>query len=207
MQETSKNQEAELTRPFYFLRHGETFYNREGRMQGQSDAPLSDLGLAQAEQAAAVLAEQPIERIVSSPLSRATRTAEASARRLGLPVEHDPALMEAHFGIYQDKPHPPWVPDFWAGRFHPEGGEDFQQFRDRVWPALVAAVAASPNTLVVAHGGVWFAARTKVRMIPDVVDMPNAVPVHVVPEGAVWQVTALGGASLPEGSAFYQRPS
>lgn len=198
---------AAVTQPFYFLRHGETYYNREGRMQGQSDVPLSPLGLEQAERAAAVLAKQPIARIVSSALSRATRTADAVAGRLGLPVERDPALMEAHFGVHQDKPHPPWVPDYWAGRFAPEGGEDFWQFRDRVWPALLGAVSAGPNTLVVAHGGVWFAARTKVRMIPDLVDMPNALPVYVVPDGDTWQVSSLDGTALPEGSDFYQRPA
>ncbi len=207
VQDRSERPEGAITRPFYFLRHGETLYNREGRMQGQSDVPLSDLGLRQAEEAALLLADLPIERIVSSSLGRAMQTAEAAAKRLGLPIESEPHLMEAHFGIHQDRPHPPWVPDFWAGRFHPEGGEDFWQFRDRVWPALVAAVAAGPNTLVVAHGGVWFAARTKVRMLPDVVDMPNALPVQVVPDGEIWQVRPLGERTLPEGSDFYHRPS
>ncbi len=196
-----------ITTPFYFLRHGETFYNREGRIQGQSDAPLSPRGLEQAAEAARVLADEPLERIVSSSLSRAYKTAEAVAAPHGLAIEQAPGLMECHFGIHQDQPYQSWIPDHWAGRYKPEGGEDFWQFRDRVWPALVEAVAGGPNTLVVAHGGVWFAARTRVRMVPDVVDMPNAVPVLVVPDGDVWQVSALGDAVLPEGSSFYHKPS
>ena len=55
-------------RPFYFLRHGETDWNFEGRYQGQSDIPLNATGIAQAHAAADRLARVPIDRIVSSRL-------------------------------------------------------------------------------------------------------------------------------------------
>ncbi len=97
-----------FTRPFYFLRHGETLYNRERRIQGQSDVPLSPLGLEQAEQASLELSGAAIDRIVSSALYRATQTADVVAARLGLAVEREAGLMETHFGIYQDQLYQSW---------------------------------------------------------------------------------------------------
>ena len=77
--------------PFYFLRHGETYWNREGRTQGQLDSKLNETGIAQAALAAEALKDEPIERIVASPLSRARDTAQAVADVLGLTVATDPA--------------------------------------------------------------------------------------------------------------------
>ncbi|MCP4047018.1 MAG: histidine phosphatase family protein, partial [Gammaproteobacteria bacterium] len=65
--------------PFYFLRHGETQWNKDRMTQGQLDAKLNSRGILQAERAADILRNEPIDRIVSSPLSRARHTAEAVA--------------------------------------------------------------------------------------------------------------------------------
>ncbi len=186
-----------VSRPFYFLRHGETPFNRERRFQGQSDVPLNDLGVEQAEQAARDLAGEPIKRIVSSPLRRARHTADLVAAVLGVAVEEDPDLMECHLGIYQGRPYEPWLPDYWTGNFAPEGGEDFWQFRARVWPAMQRAVAGGKGTLLVAHGGLWIAARSFVMMEPNVKRLPNALPLYIEPRQADWQVTALAGRPLP----------
>ncbi len=186
-----------MERPFYFLRHGETFFNRERRMQGQFDAPLNPEGLEQAERAARDLADAPIKRIVASPLSRAFNTAEAVATKHGLSIEPDPELMEVHLGVHQGHLYEDWMPDFWAGNFAPEGGEDFWQFRARVWPAMVRIVAEGSDTLIVAHGGLWIAARTLVHMEPDIKVMPNALPLYIVPDGDTWHVQPVGSSQLP----------
>ncbi|GAB5469273.1 MAG: histidine phosphatase family protein [Rhodospirillales bacterium] len=183
--------EAVFRHPFYFLRHGETTFNRDRRFQGQLDAPLSPLGIEQAEAAAQVLADLPIQRIVSSPLSRARRTADAVAAAAGLEVSHDDELMECHLGIHQGKPYEPWLIDYWKGNFAPEGGEDFWQFRARVVPALARNVAQGPDCLVVAHGGIWYAARSLYRFAPDLAQMPNALPLRVTPDGDRWHVEVL----------------
>ncbi|GMG84734.1 histidine phosphatase family protein [Paralimibaculum aggregatum] len=180
--------------PFWFLRHGETVYNRDRRLQGQRDTALSPLGRRQAEAAAETLAGAPIRRIVASPLQRARITAETVAARHRLGVETDAALMECHLGIHEGEAYPPWMPDYWQGRFAPEGGESFAAFRDRVWPAMARA-AAAPGTLIVVHGGLWYAARSLVRMVPDIASMPNCLPLRVRPEGAAWQVERLGSAA------------
>lgn len=184
--------------PFYFLRHGETHWNRAGTTQGQLDARLNETGIEQARLAAEALAEEPIERIVASPLSRARETAEAVAGHHGLAVETDPALMECHLGRHQGEPHGSWLGDYFRGAYDPPDGETFDQFRARVWAAMQRAVAGGPNTLIVAHGGLWIAARTFVSVEPDLPRMPNALPLHVTPEPERW-VHRICGRLAPAG--------
>jgi len=87
----------------YCVRHGESLYNAEGRVQGQSDVALSEFGRRQSEAVAATLAEKPLDAIYSSPLRRAIETAEVVARRTGLPVRTDPRLKEVNAGVFQDR--------------------------------------------------------------------------------------------------------
>lgn len=185
-------EDTEFAHPFFFLRHGETDYNHERRFQGQLDSQLNETGLAQAHQAAASLKGQPITSIVASPLSRARVTAEIVGEALGLPVETDDGLMECHLGIYQGMPYQEWLADYWDGKFAPEGGEDFWQFRARVFPAMQRLVAAGPNRLIVVHGGLWYAARSLVAMAPDITRMPNALALFVTPKVADWHVSLVG---------------
>ena len=72
--------------PFFFVRHGESVWNAARRVQGQSDVPLSAIGLAQAHEAAGRIAGQPVGAIFASPLQRARRTAEIINGTLGLPI-------------------------------------------------------------------------------------------------------------------------
>jgi phosphoserine phosphatase len=84
------------------VRHGESEWNRVGRYQGQGDAPLSDLGLRQAEALALRLCDEPLDVIFTSALQRAAKTAEAIARyHRDTPFEHTPALLEIHHGDWQ----------------------------------------------------------------------------------------------------------
>jgi probable phosphoglycerate mutase len=70
-------------RSFYFIRHGQTDWNAIGRMQGQSDIPLNATGLQQAKEAAEKFVGLDIDRIVSSPLKRASVTAQIICDRIG----------------------------------------------------------------------------------------------------------------------------
>jgi broad specificity phosphatase PhoE len=88
-------------RNFYFLRHGQTAWNVEGRFQGHSDIPLNEVGLAQARDAAKILARCPIDLIVASPLIRARRTAEVVSEALDRPLLLDDELKERHFGALE----------------------------------------------------------------------------------------------------------
>jgi probable phosphoglycerate mutase len=178
--------------PFYFLRHGETHWNRAGRTQGQTDATLNDLGRDQAARAAEALRGQPIARIVASPLSRAHDTAKAVAGALGLEIALDPGLMECHLGDHQGDPHGPWLQEYFRGGYVPPNGEHFDDFCARTWAAMRRAVALGPNTLIVAHGGLWISARRYVSVDPDLPRMPNALPLHIAPEGAIWRHRVIG---------------
>ncbi len=177
--------------PFYFLRHGETSWNRERMTQGQSDSMLNETGRSQAARAGEILANEPIERIVASPLSRVRDTAQAVADHHNITVEFDEGLMECHLGDMQGKPHGPWLARYWTGEFDPPNGEPFSRFTDRVWEAMARAVAKGPNTLIVAHGGLWIAAHEHIRSDPPLMPMPNALPLHITPQGDVWKVRVL----------------
>lgn len=178
--------------PFYFLRHGETTWNAAGKTQGQMNSPLSDKGKAQAVAAGHALACEPIARIIASPLDRAFHTAEAVAAHHGIEIEPDPELMECHLGDRQNEPHGPWLKEYFRGEYDPPNGETFRQFCERVWAAMQRAVARGPNTLIVAHGGLWLAAREYVAVDPDLRRMPNALPLRVTPSPERWEHLVCG---------------
>ena len=86
---------------FIVVRHGESIWNREGRIQGHLDSPLDDAGVEQAEALAARLSDIPFDALVSSDLGRASTTAQHIARRSGHTVVTDTRLRERHYGIFQ----------------------------------------------------------------------------------------------------------
>ncbi|HMO60331.1 MAG TPA: histidine phosphatase family protein [Roseiflexaceae bacterium] len=84
------------------IRHGESEWNRIGRYQGQADAPLSALGLRQADALASRLCNEPFDAIYSSPLQRALKTGQAVAQHHpAVPFVIEPALLEIHHGDWQ----------------------------------------------------------------------------------------------------------
>ena len=83
------------------VRHGETAWNVDTRLQGQIDISLNSTGQEQARRLAEALAEEGVEAIVASDLVRARDTAQAVADRTGLPLVTDAGLRERHFGIFQ----------------------------------------------------------------------------------------------------------
>ena len=85
----------------YIVRHGETTYNLQGRIQGHLDAPLSDLGVKQAQSVACRLADENIDAIYSSDLGRARSTAEVIAAQHNLPIQESPLIRESNLGILQ----------------------------------------------------------------------------------------------------------
>lgn len=82
----------------YLARHGQTEGNVAGRWQGQLDTPLTDLGRAQAQTVAALVAVHPVDAVFCSPQGRAAATAQVCADRLGLPVTPLDELVELHHG-------------------------------------------------------------------------------------------------------------
>jgi probable phosphoglycerate mutase len=178
--------------PFWFLRHGETDWNAEGRSQGRTDIPLNGVGLAQAGRAARTLAATGgIATIVASPLIRARVTAEIAAEALGLPVEFDEGLQEVNFGEQEGQPMGNWYDDWIAGQYTPAGGEPFSELLARAGAAVNRATARPGPVLIVAHGALFRALRLAFGHEPNV-RTPNALPIRCEPPadgGSVWQVT------------------
>ncbi len=161
---------------FYCVRHGESSYNAEGRIQGQSDVPLSDLGRLQGKAVAAELAKAPIKAVFSSPLRRALQTAEPLAEALNLPIQTDPRLMEIHAGIFQDQLRsdlPELYPQEWAcwqsgdPDFAIPGGETRRRLMQRGREAFESIRELGHQQIaVITHGGLLAAALKALLEIP-----------------------------------------
>ena len=149
------------------VRHGETDWNADGRLQGQTDRPLSDYGRRQARKLAGELEGEELEAIYSSDLARARETAEIVGERLGLPVELDPELREKDWGT-------------WEGLTAVERdrvefvGESTQAHQERILGALRRIAERHPRdcrVLVVTHGGSMRRVQTAAMgMAPPVVE-------------------------------------
>jgi len=159
------------------VRHGESVSNLEGRVQGQEDVELSDLGRSQARKMAAWSrrlsasssgSEATISEVWSSPLRRARETAAEIAAALGLPLMVEKGLCELHAGIFQghlwadlEERFPDEVMQWRSGDVHYRipGGESRAQLAARGRAALeMLAGRDTPGMIVVAHGGVLTAA-------------------------------------------------
>jgi probable phosphoglycerate mutase len=148
------------------VRHGETAWNVDTRIQGQLDIGLNEAGLRQAGQLGRALADQPIDAIYTSDLSRAAQTAQGIALATGVAVQADARLRERAFGHFEGRTFADIEADLpdearrWRTRdpdFTPSGGgESLIAFRARV--TAVAAELAERHVgglaVLVAHGGV-----------------------------------------------------
>lgn len=146
------------------VRHGATANNAEGRFTGQSDVPLSPLGVRQAEAVAGALATESLDAIVTSDLARARQTAERIAHRTGAPLELDANLREIGMGAWEGLTFADIQRDYpvewaqWRERgqfFAPPGGESPDALLARANETLERCRRAHPAGAVlwVTHGG------------------------------------------------------
>jgi probable phosphoglycerate mutase len=147
------------------VRHGETEWNAEGRVQGQTDIPLSRVGLRQAQASAAVLCQYDFSAVYSSDLMRVRQTAEPAAHKLALPLQLDRELRERHYGVFErmlysevKERHPELYARFQDKDpdFDFETGESLRSFFDRSLRAVtrIAEQHRGEQVLVFTHGGV-----------------------------------------------------
>ena len=150
-------------RPFYFLRHGLTDWNRDGRYQGLSDIPLNERGVQQAEAASRVLAGTRVDRIVTSPLIRALKTAAIVAEGIRAPIYQDGQLRERDFGSFDGlvirdvKMRHGLPPEQSSASILPADADPWGEIHERVPPVIGRWLAECPDDaiLFVAHGGVF----------------------------------------------------
>jgi probable phosphoglycerate mutase len=171
------------------IRHGETAWNVDARIQGHLDIPLNDTGRRQARLLAQALADEPLQAVYSSDLRRAHETAAALAEAVDLPVQPVPGLRERAFGHFEGHTfceiEAQW-PDQalrWRQRdpdFCPPGGESLRHFYTRVIEQVQALAAAHAGAAIalVAHGGVLdclYRAATRVDLkAPRTWELSNA---------------------------------
>ena len=148
----------------YILRHGQTEFNLQHRVQGHCDSPLTELGVAQAHAAGAWLAAQGarFDRIFSSPLGRALATAEVAREELaaaGFPapaVEPVDGLIERSYGPFEGGPAADVPAELWdpGEALVPYGGEGSIALRVRIVGAVTGLMVASraQTVLAVSHG-------------------------------------------------------
>lgn len=147
------------------IRHGETDWNVDARIQGHTDIPLNDTGLWQAQQLAQALADAPLAHIYSSDLQRALVTAQTLAARNGAALTHDARLRERCFGAFEGQRFvdieaaDPASALRWRKRepgFAPPDGESLQTLQDRIAQAVhaLASQHLGQHIAIVAHGGV-----------------------------------------------------
>lgn len=147
------------------LRHGETTWNIEGRYQGQEDTPLSPKGLEQGRKAALALKDIPIDRAISSPLSRSFETCRMAADYHHLTVMKDPRLIEISHGLWEgihaDEIEARYPKEFHLWHTHPEQvqmpeGENLEDVRKRAREAFdeYARKYDGETVLVAAHDAV-----------------------------------------------------
>jgi uncharacterized phosphatase len=190
---------------FTFVRHGQTDWNFQKRIQGTTDVPLNDTGREQARETGRVLAERSWDGIVASPLSRARETAEIIAGIVGLPApELEPALRERSYGEVEGLDAAGMAERFPQGMDDVPGRERRSQVVRRVLPALEALAEEHPgeSLIVVSHGGVI---SSLVRYVTEK-KLPEKG--HAIPNGSAHDfVLEAGEVSLAEFNGEAIHPS
>lgn len=166
---------------FYFVRHGETDWNRKHWFMGAQDIPMNETGWSQVESCIPVVERLGIASIISSPLKRAAEMAERIGEELGRPVTFEDTLKEASWGKYEGK-----EVDFTDFLYRWHNGDDiatvepFVDFTTRVAQGLAAALQQPAPVLIVAHGGVFAAIQRVLGHEPT--DLGNCEVVEVSPD-------------------------
>jgi alpha-ribazole phosphatase len=184
------------------LRHGETELG--GGLRGSLDDALTEKGWQQMR--AAVMAQGPWDRLVSSPLQRCARFAEELAAQLELPVELDNALQELHFGAWEGQSAAALMDTdaealglFWADpySFTPPQGEPVVEFSARVLAAVARlhVAYAGERVLLISHGGVMRLLLAQARGLPRE-QLLNVEVGH----GALFSLSVESGGLLRESS-------
>jgi probable phosphoglycerate mutase len=182
------------------VRHGETAWNRDTRIQGHTDIELNAHGRWQAQRLGEALREEPITACYASDLGRALETARAVAQHHQLPVHTHAGLRERGFGRFEGHTWSELETRFpeesmaWRKRvpdFAPAGGESLLQLRERVVNTVTELASRHPGeqVLMVAHGGVLdilYRAATRLELqAPRSWELPNTAVNRLLwsPEG------------------------
>ena len=141
-------------KPFYFIRHGETEWNKRNVIMGSVDIPLNEAGVAQAKDAGSALSQEDFTVIISSPRKRAFQTAEIIGQKVGKIVIVENDLVERTWGEAEGQV---FEPKHFDENYTPAGAETFANFTQRVVSAISSLLLTHELPLIVSHGGVLMA--------------------------------------------------
>ena len=201
------------------IRHGETAWNAEKRLQGHTDIPLNSHGVSQARQMAQALKKTGLafDVLYSSDLKRAADTANAIEELFGIQASIDDALRERHFGALQGlaiSEAPLVQPAIWQAHVSRDlehdlgGGESILQFATRVQSVLdnIAQEHAGKTILMVSHGGtldmMYRIASQQALRSERVASVPNASLNWLVYNGQDWAVDRWADTRHLDGQAL-----
>lgn len=202
---------------FFVLRHGQTDWNLQARLQGSTDIALNDTGRQQAKKAATVFEAHSISHIYCSPLSRAHETATIVAGHLGLEVVIDKRLTERNFGAFEGLtiddvaqhrrdmgPH--MNPEADLDRKHyPKDAETLRSVVYRVQDCLDELILPEKRCLFVTHG-IPFRAISRIYL-GEMHSSPNACPVQYIEANQTWQMIGLDPENLPVHASVFDGPT
>ena len=193
------SQQIQFRQEFLFLRHGQTDWNVQGRLQGRSDRALNANGIAQVRSAAERLPDEKVSFIVSSPLTRARQTASILAERLDIPVNVEPQLIERNFGSLEGLLLSEIVPDRRMGldvassTTLPSDAEPWDQVCTRVLCAIEKWLSEYPTerVLFVSHYGVMSALCE--QLCGTLKPAKDVIPYRFVPNEYDWKMVEVRG--------------
>ncbi|WP_029420137.1 histidine phosphatase family protein [Alicyclobacillus macrosporangiidus] len=176
----------------WIVRHGETDWNAEGRVQGWTDIPLNGNGLRQAARLADWLRTTPFTVILSSDLVRAKATAEILAAGRGVPIILDVDLRERCFGRIEGTRRDPRADARAVIPSPQDGAESETQVRQRAERFLARVAASYPHArvLCVSHGG-WIRALLRSLGVTHEVSLHNTGITRLIHRDGQWQVAAI----------------
>lgn len=174
-----------------FVRHGETDWNVAGKLQGKTDIPLNENGIAQAKECAAYLKEREWDAIITSPLKRAKGTAEIINEAIGLSLIDMDAFMERSFGDAEGMTYEERIAAFSENNYPNQ--EELAAFRERLMRGIEAVHAdfTGKRVLLVAHGAVInaiLAVLSNGEIGSGVTSLHNACLTTLVRAGDVWDI-------------------
>ena len=183
----------------YLMRHGETRFNIQERMQGRCDSPLTEKGIQEAQEAAEKLKEIPFSMIYVSTAERARDTAAYILETHDISAIPNRDLREIDFGTYEARVRDSIMDELYE-RFNPRvdfsdvGGESEEQVIERIKRILTLAVARAKdkeNVLLVAHGSLYM---TMIKYLfniyrADLTEQMKAKGKHIMPNGGIAKFT------------------
>lgn len=156
----------------YIVRHGQTDWNSQHKVQGKADISLNSKGIAQAEEIRKKLENELIDLIICSPLKRAKETAEVINRDRNIPIIYDEEISERDFGEFEGNNQKDFdFNGFWSYKQdqHYESAENIKDFFYRIYTRLdkIKNDYKSKRILLVTHGGVSIAIECYFNGIPN----------------------------------------